>query len=145
MLINCLVSLDFGEATEADEGVVVTDAVEGRDLLVTGAVTEEVVLAAAMAAWWRAARWRLCSICVGSWWRGWRRGGVAGWEEGREWGALGWPSVQLKPTVAWPLLVVRLREAVPPRAQTCRNLFTEAVRKCEFVLVNIFEIVLELK
>ena len=139
MLINCLGSLDFGEATEADEGVVVTDAVEDRDLVVTGAVTEEeeVVLAAAMAAWWRAARWRLRSISVGPRWRGWRRGGVAGWEGGREWGALGWPSVQLKPTVAWPLLVVRLREAVPPRAQTCRNSFTEAVRKCEFVLVDI--------
>ena len=109
--------------------------------MATEAVTgeEEVVLALAMAAWWRAARWRLRSISLGPRWRGWRRGVVAGWEGGREWRAPGRPSVQLKPTVAWPLLVVRLREAVPPRAQTCRNSFTEAVRKCEFVLVDIFE------
>jgi hypothetical protein len=87
--------------------------VDDRDL-VTG--EEEVVLAVAMAAWWRAARWRLRSISLGPRWRGWRRGVVAGWEGGREWGAPGRPSVQLKSTVAWPSLVVRVREAVPPFA-----------------------------
>ena len=47
--------------------------------------------------------------------------------------------MQLKLTLASPLLVVRLREAFLCRAQIEINSFTEAVRKCEFVLVDIFE------
>ena len=63
-----------------------------------------------------------------------------GYEEGaRKWGAPGGPSVQLKPTVAWPLEVVRLREAVPPKAQADMNSFTDAKRKCEFNLDVIVE------
>jgi hypothetical protein len=41
--------------------------------------------------------------------------------------------------VAWPLEVVRLREAVPPKAQAEMNSFTEAKRKCEFNLDVIFK------
>ena len=63
-----------------------------------------------------------------------------GGEEGeRKWGAPGGPKVQLNPTVAWPLEVVRLREAVPPKAQAEMNSFTEAKRKCEFNLDVIFK------
>ena len=43
-----------------------------------------------------------------------------------------------KLTVAWPLLVARLREAVPPRTQTWINSFTDAVRKSEISLADIF-------
>ena len=53
--------------------------------------------------------------------------------------------MQLKLTLALPLLVVRLREAFPCRAQTEINSFTEAVRNWEFILVDIFERVLEAK
>ena len=48
-------------------------------------------------------------------------------EDGRKGGAPGWPMVQFNPTVAWPLEVVRLREAVPPKAQTEMNSFTDAM------------------
>ena len=34
--------------------------------------------------------------------------------------------------MAWPLEVVRLREAVPPKAQAEMNSFTDEKRKCEF-------------
>ena len=47
--------------------------------------------------------------------------------------------VQLNPTLAWPWLVVRLREAVPPRAQMLMNSFTDAVRNWEFSLEDIFD------
>ena len=73
---------------------------------------------------------------------GWICGGGWGWgyeEGGRKWGAPGGPSVQLKPTVAWPLEVVRLKEAVPPMAQAEINSFTDAERKCEFNLDDMFE------
>ena len=47
--------------------------------------------------------------------------------------------VQLNPILAWPWLVVRLREAVPPRAHMLMNLFTDSVRNWEFSLEDIFE------
>ena len=49
------------------------------------------------------------------------------------------PRLQLKLMVAWPLLMVRLREALPCRAQTNKNLFTEAMKNCEFGLDDISE------
>ena len=60
--------------------------------------------------------------------------------EGRgvEWGAPGCPRVQLKETVASPPLVLRLREASPPRAQMLMNSLTEAPRNWEFDLEDIF-------
>ena len=51
--------------------------------------------------------------------------------------AHGCPSVQLKLTCASPFLVVRLKEASPPRDHTDRNSVTEAATNCEFVLVDI--------
>ena len=56
----------------------------------------------------------------------------------REWGAPGVPRVQLNPMVTRPLLVVRLREALPPMAQTKMNSVMEATTNCEFVLDDIF-------
>ena len=56
----------------------------------------------------------------------------------REWGAPGVPRVQLNPMVTRPLLVVRLREALPPMAQTEMNSVMEATTNCEFVLDDIF-------
>ena len=47
--------------------------------------------------------------------------------------------MQLNPTVAWPFEVMRVREAVPPKAQAEMNSFTDAERKCEFNLDDIFE------
>ena len=41
--------------------------------------------------------------------------------------------------MAWPLEVVRLREAVPPKAQAETNSLTDANRKCEFNLDDISE------
>ena len=46
--------------------------------------------------------------------------------------------MQLNPMVTRPLLVVRLREALPPMAQTEMNSVMEATRNCEFVLDDIF-------
>ena len=40
--------------------------------------------------------------------------------------------------VTRPLLVVRLREALPPMAQTEMNSVMEATTNCEFVLDDIF-------
>ena len=52
--------------------------------------------------------------------------------------------MQLKLTLASPLLVVRLREAFFCRDQAEMNSFTEAVRNWEFILVDIFERVLDI-
>ena len=46
--------------------------------------------------------------------------------------------VQLNPMVTRPPLVVTLREALPPMAQTEMNSVIEATRNCEFVLDDIF-------
>ena len=46
--------------------------------------------------------------------------------------------MQLNPKLTRPSLVVRLREALPPIAQTEINSVMEAARNCEFVLVDIF-------
>ena len=98
--------------------------------------------AAALAAWWRAARCLLRSLSACPRWRG-RRGGGGGKEgaedggEGSEWGAPGCPMVQLNPMVVKPPLVVRLREASPPTAQTDINSVTEAAKNCELVLADI--------
>ena len=46
--------------------------------------------------------------------------------------------VQLNPMVTRPPLVVRLREALPPMAQTEMNSVMEATTNCEFVLDDIF-------
>ena len=59
------------------------------------------------------------------------------------WGAPGGPSVQLNATVAEPLLVVRLREASPPTAQTEMNSVSDATMNWELVLVAIFTQVTE--
>ena len=95
------------------------------------------VAAAALAAWWRAARWLLRSLSLGPRWRG-RQGGGGGKEGagtgGREWGAPGWPRLQLNSTVALPPLVVRFRVASPPKAQNCMNSPTDAPRNWEFDL-----------
>ena len=56
----------------------------------------------------------------------------------REWVAPGAPRVQLNPMVTKPPLVMRLREALPPMAQTKTNSVMEATRNCELVLDNIF-------
>ena len=45
----------------------------------------------------------------------------------RKWGAPGGPRVQLNATVAEPPLVVRLREALPPTAQTEMNSVSDAI------------------
>lgn len=100
----------------------------------------------ALAAWWRAARRRFLSFSVGPRWRGWREAEVVGGEGGGgkerevgwEWGAPGFPRVQLKLTVARPSLVERLREALPPRAQTLRNSVTEAPTNWALLLEVMF-------
>ena len=46
--------------------------------------------------------------------------------------------MQLNPMVTRPLLVVRLREALPPMAQTEMNSVMEATTNCQFVLDDIF-------
>ena len=52
--------------------------------------------------------------------------------------------MQLNPTaVAWPSLVVRLREAEPPRAQTLMNSFTDAMMNSEFNLPDMLSDVTE--
>ena len=75
------------------------------------------------------------------------RGGEVGEEEeegvdkgagGSEWEAPGCPMVQLNPMVVKPPLVVRLRVALPPMAQTDINFVTEAAKNSELVLDNIF-------
>ena len=139
------------DATDAVVVDPVTDAVVVGDVTDTvgnwlGRDTEAVEVAGlAMAAWWQAARFLFFSISAGPRWRGRRggRGGLGGrlgdGEEGRPCGAPGWPRGQLKPTVAWPLEVVRLREAVPPKAQTEMNSFTDAMTNWELSLDDIFE------
>ena len=133
-LESVLVSVDWAEAAETTEAV--ADEAE-----ISGAV------ASTRAAWWRAARSRLRSLSEGPRCRG-RRGGWGGggdgvgkvgrgggWEKaGIEWGAPGCPRVQLKPTVTKPSLVERLREALPPWAQTERNSVTDATTNWEFDL-----------
>ena len=52
--------------------------------------------------------------------------------------------MQLNPVVTRPPLVVRLREALPPMAQTEMNSVMEATRNCEFVLDDIFTEVFKL-
>ena len=47
--------------------------------------------------------------------------------------------VQLNPMVVKPPLVVRLRDASPPMAQTEMNSVTEAAKNWELVLVDIFD------
>ena len=47
--------------------------------------------------------------------------------------------VQLNPMVVKPPLVVRLRDASPPMAQTEINSVTEAAKNWELVLVDIFD------
>ena len=47
--------------------------------------------------------------------------------------------VQLNPMVVKPPLVVRLRDASPPMAQTEMNSVTEAAKNWELVLADIFE------
>ena len=47
---------------------------------------------------------------------------------GGEWGAPGGPSVQLNSTLVVPLMVVRLREALPPHAQTEINSVMDATK-----------------
>ena len=59
------------------------------------------------------------------------------------WGAPGGPRVQLNATVAEPPLVVRLREALPPTAQTEMNSVSDATMNWELVLVAIFTQVTE--
>ena len=54
------------------------------------------------------------------------------------WGASGGPRVQLNATVAEPPLVVRLREALPPMAQTEMNSVSDATMNWELVLEAIF-------
>ena len=49
-----------------------------------------------------------------------------------------WCGVQLNPMVTRPPLVLWLREALPPMAQTEINSVMEAARNCEFVRVDIF-------
>ena len=51
--------------------------------------------------------------------------------------------MQLNATVAEPPLVVRLREALPPRAQTEMNSVSDATMNWELVLVAIFTQVTE--
>ena len=46
--------------------------------------------------------------------------------------------VQLNPMVVKPPLVVRLRDASPPMAQTEMNSVTEAAKNWELVLADIF-------
>ena len=110
---------------------------------ITGAV------ASFRVAWWQAARSRLRSLSEGPRCRG-RRGGwlgggggdgvgkvggeAGGEKAGIEWGAPGCPRVQLKPTVTKPSQVERLREALPPWAQTERNSVTDATTNWEFDL-----------
>ena len=67
--------------------------------------------------------------------RGGEGGGVDGaGEEGRKWGAPRAPMILLNPLVTRPPLVVRVRETLPPIAQTKMNTVMEATRNCEFVL-----------
>ena len=47
--------------------------------------------------------------------------------------------VQLNPMVVKPPLVVRLRDASPPMAQTEMNSVTEAAKNWELVLEDIFD------
>ena len=47
--------------------------------------------------------------------------------------------VQVNPMVVKPPLVVRLRDASPPMAQTEMNSVTEAAKNWELVLADIFE------
>ena len=47
--------------------------------------------------------------------------------------------VQVNPMVVKPPLVVRLRDASPPMAQTEMNSVTEAAKNWELVLVDIFD------
>ena len=47
--------------------------------------------------------------------------------------------VLLNPMVVKPPLVVRLRDASPPMAQTEMNSVTEAAKNWELVLVDIFD------
>ena len=96
----------------------------------------------ARSVWWRAARWRFFSFSAGPRCRG-RRGGEGGGGKGaerggREWGAPGGPRVQLNATVAEPPLVVSLRVALPPTAQTEVNSVSDAIMNWELVLVAIF-------
>ena len=51
--------------------------------------------------------------------------------------------VQLNPMVVKPPLVVRLRDASPPMAQTEMNSVTEAAKNWELVLVDIFDKITE--
>ena len=64
-------------------------------------------------------------------------------EGGREWGAPGGPRVQLNSTLAEPPLVVKLREALPPAAQTEMNSVSDAIMNWELFLVAIFTQVTE--
>ena len=109
---------------------------------VTGAVDSGAEVFACDA-WCRAARSRFFSRSTGPRCRGRDEGeGVGeggGKKAGMEWEAPGCPRVQLKPTVARPSLVVRLRVALPPRAQTERNSVTDAVTNCEFDFEDIVE------
>ena len=47
--------------------------------------------------------------------------------------------MQLNPMVVKPPLVVRLRDASPPMAQTEMNSVTEAAKNWELVLADIFD------
>ena len=51
--------------------------------------------------------------------------------------------MQLNATLAEPLLVVKLREALPPKAQTEMNSVSDAIMNWELVLVAIFTQVTE--
>ena len=130
-------------ATETFEGVTgaVTVVRETTEAGVERENNSAEAAASALAAWWRAARTRFFSFSAGPRWRGQRGGaGVGGGGEkaGMEWGAPGCPRVQLKPTVTRPSLVERLREALPPWAQTARNSVTDATTNWEFDLEVIF-------
>ena len=126
-----------------------TEAVDVKLAAVTDAVTEPTTEAVegfedagaavlARSAWWRAARCRFFSFSDGPRCRG--RGGGEGGEGGegaegggRVWGAPGGPRVQLNSTLAEPPLVVKLREALPPTAQTEMNSVSDATMNWELV------------
>ena len=115
--------------------------------VITGSVDSEKEVSAvlARAAWCRAACWRFLSFSAGPRCRGQRggEGGDGAEEGGREGGAPGAPRVQLNPMVTRPLLVVRLREALLPMAQTEMNSVMEAVRNCELVFDDIFTLLMK--
>ena len=127
-------TVEEAAATGTMEEAAVTGSVEGAGAAGEGDTWEVALAEAAFLAcssWWRAARRRFFSLSTGPRWRGRQEGEEVGGEgggekAGMEWGAPGCPRVQLKPTVVKPPLVERLREALPPLAQTERNSVTDA-------------------